>query len=151
MSEIADLGCLDAYVLAYYDFPGSRTSSPFEVMSAWIRCWYWMGRTMLGSPHYRKAFDLAFVCMTLSHCVRTLREGRHMEALACTSRSHFPTIPDFAAQMMSHGLNSCMNYCRDLRKNCSIRSAASRRAASLQSSVRISLKKEHKSAAGCRR
>ena len=106
---------------------------------------------MLGSPHYRKAFDLAFVCMIPPHCFRTLQEGRHMAALACMSRSHFPTILDFAAQRVSHALSSCMNCCRDLRKNCSIRSVASRRAASLQFLVRISLKKEHKSAAGCRR
>lgn len=120
-------------------------------MWEWIRCWYWMGRTMLGSPHYRKAFELAFVCRIPSHCFRTPQEDHHKAALACMSRNHLPTTLDFAARRVSHVLSSYMNCCRDLRKNGSIRSAASRHGANPQSSGRITLKTEHKNAAGCRR
>lgn len=151
MSVIEDLDCLGAYVLAYHDFPGSRPSNLFEVTLVSTRCWYWMGRTTLGSPHYRKASELAFVCRIPSHYFHTLPAGHRMAALACMSRSHLLTILDFAAQRASHVLSSCMNCCCDLRKSDSINSAASQHAASLRFSARIVLKTEHKSAAGYRR
>ncbi len=104
---------------------------------------------MLGSPHCRTGLEPAFVGRIPSHCSRTLQEGHRMAALGCMSRNHLPATLGFAAQRVSHVLSSCMNYCCDLRKNGSIRSAASRHAASLRSSARTKLKTEHRNAAGC--